>query len=57
MQVDPQIAVVAVTTLGAGWLMMTAGVEKNMLERRRPRRVCPSCGRQIPARVCASCSS
>jgi hypothetical protein len=46
-----------VTTLGAGWLMMAAGVEKNVVERRRRRRVCPSCGHEIAARVCATCSS
>jgi hypothetical protein len=56
MHVDPQVAVVAITTLGAGWLMMTAGVQKNVLEHRKRRRVCPSCGREIQARVCASCS-
>ena len=56
MHGDPQLAVAAVTTLGAGWLMMAAGVEKNILERRRTRRVCPSCGRQITARVCVSCA-
>jgi formate dehydrogenase maturation protein FdhE len=56
MHVDPQVAIAAITTLGAGWLMMAAGVEKNALERRRRRRVCPSCGRAIPARVCANCA-
>jgi hypothetical protein len=56
MHLDPQIAIAIVTTLGAGWLMMVAGVQKNALEHRRQRRVCPSCGRQIEARVCAACS-
>lgn len=56
MHVDLQIAIAAISTLGVGWLMMTAGVEKNVLERRRQRRVCPSCGREIAARVCATCS-
>ncbi len=56
MHIDPQVAIAAVTTLGAGWLMMAAGVEKSMLERRRPRRTCPSCGREIVARVCARCA-
>jgi hypothetical protein len=32
-------------TSGAGWLMLQSGVFKNMLERRRARRTCPSCGR------------
>jgi hypothetical protein len=57
MHVDPQIAIAVVTTLGAGWLMMAAGVEKSVLERRRRRRICPSCGKEIAARVCASCAS
>jgi hypothetical protein len=56
MHLDPQIAIAALTTLGAGWLMMAAGVEKSALERRRRRRICPSCGREIHARVCASCA-
>ncbi|HZS31213.1 MAG TPA: hypothetical protein VFA37_08150 [Gaiellaceae bacterium] len=57
MHLDPQLAIAVVTTLGAGWLMMVAGVQKNALEHRRRRRVCPSCGREIQARVCASCAS
>jgi len=56
MHVDPQVAIAAISTLGAGWLMMAAGVEKNVLERRRRRRVCPSCGRSIAARVCTNCA-
>jgi hypothetical protein len=57
MHLDPHIAIAAVSTLGAAWLMITAGLQKSALERRRQRRVCPSCGRQIQARVCASCTS
>jgi hypothetical protein len=56
MHFDPHIAIAAVTTLGAGWLMMAAGVEKSALERRRRRRICPSCGREIAARVCTACA-
>ena len=56
MHIDPHVALAAVTTLGAGWLMMAAGVEKNVLERKRRRRVCPSCGREIAARACARCA-
>ena len=55
MHLDPHLAIVAISTLGAGWLMMTAGLQKSALERRRRRRVCPSCGREIPARICTSC--
>jgi hypothetical protein len=56
MHVDPHIAFAAMATLGAGWLMVAAGLQKSALERRRRRRVCPSCGREIQARVCASCA-
>ena len=56
MHLDPHIAIAAVSTLGAAWLMITAGLQKSALERRRQRRVCPSCGREIQARVCASCA-
>jgi hypothetical protein len=57
MHVDPHIAFAAMGTLGAGWLMVTAGLQKSALERRRRRRVCPSCGREIQARVCPSCTA
>jgi len=56
MHLAPHIAFAAVTTLGAAWLMIVAGLQKSALERRRKRRVCPSCGRQIHARVCSSCA-
>jgi hypothetical protein len=57
MHLDPHIAIAIVSTLGAGWLMMTAGLQKSALEHRRRRRVCPSCGRHIDARVCSSCAA
>jgi hypothetical protein len=50
-----QLAIAVVTTIAAGWLMIVAGLQKSALERRRRRRVCPSCGREIQARVCSSC--
>jgi hypothetical protein len=56
MQLDPHVAIVAAATLGAGWLMMVAGIQKSALERRRRRRVCPSCGREIRDRVCTACA-
>ena len=57
MHLDPHIAIAAVSTLGAAWLMMKAGLQKSALEQRRRRRVCPSCGKEIRARVCTTCSS
>ena len=47
---------IALATLGAGWLMALAGIQKSVLELRRRRRVCPSCGREIRARTCMNCS-
>jgi hypothetical protein len=56
MTLDPHLAVLAMTTLGVGWLMALAGVQKSALELRRRRRVCPSCGKRVHQRVC-SCGS
>jgi formate dehydrogenase maturation protein FdhE len=56
MHLDPHVAIAAVSTLGAAWLMMAAGLEKSALERRRRRRICPSCGREVHARVCTGCA-
>jgi ribosomal protein L37AE/L43A len=56
MHLDLHLAVAAVSTLGAGWLMLSAGLQKSALERRRRRRVCPSCGREMHARICPSCA-
>lgn len=50
------IAFLALMTIGVGWLMMVAGMQKSVLEWRKRRRTCPSCGRQIVARTCP-CSS
>ena len=57
MHIDPHVAIAAISTLTAAWLMITAGLEKSALERRRQRRICPSCGREIQARVCTACTS
>jgi formate dehydrogenase maturation protein FdhE len=56
MPLDPHVAIAAVSTLAAAWLMITAGLQKSALERRRQRRVCPSCGREIQSRVCTTCT-
>ena len=41
---DPHITLVAAAAI-AGWLMTSAGLGKNALERKRNRRPCLSCGR------------
>ena len=56
MELDPNIAIIAVVTSGIGYLMVMAGVGKSMLEWRRAARSCPGCGRAIQARVCSYCN-
>ena len=46
--------ILILSTTGAGYLMVKAGLGKNVLERRRQRRICPSCGREIHGRTCNS---
>ena len=50
---DPQIVMLMALTSGAGWLMLQSGVFKNMLDRRRERRMCPSCGRYSHTCACS----
>jgi hypothetical protein len=50
------IALLIILTPAIGYLMALAGLQKSALEWRRPRRVCPSCGRTIDARVCTACT-
>jgi hypothetical protein len=57
MPIDLHIVMLAVLTIGIGWMMTMAGVQKSALEWRRQRRICPSCGREIQARVCTTCTS
>lgn len=42
---DPQIELFIALVMAAAWLMTKAGLAKNMLEPKRRRAVCPSCGR------------
>ncbi|HEX3057016.1 MAG TPA: hypothetical protein VHP82_12860 [Gaiellaceae bacterium] len=56
MTTNLHIVLIAILTIGIGWMMMTAGVQKSALEWRRRRRICPSCGREIHARVCDACA-
>jgi formate dehydrogenase maturation protein FdhE len=56
MTLNLHIAMLVILTVGIGWVMMTAGLQKSALEWRQRRRICPSCGRQIQARVCTTCT-
>ena len=53
----PQLLSLFVVSMGVGYLMTLGGLHKQLLERRRQERSCPSCGRAIEQRVCANCAS
>jgi len=53
---SPELIGLFAATTGVGYLMMTMGVQKSLLERRARRRSCPSCGRHIERRVCSACT-
>jgi hypothetical protein len=53
---SPELVGLFAATTGVGYLMMTMGVQKSLLEWRARRRSCPSCGRQIERRVCSACT-
>jgi hypothetical protein len=55
MKLDPHTAATVVLTLGIGWVMTVAGLQKSALELKRRKRTCPSCGRHIAARTCTNC--
>ena len=53
---SPELIGLFAATTGVGYLMMTMGVQRSLLEWRARRRSCPSCGRLIERRVCTACT-
>jgi NADH pyrophosphatase NudC (nudix superfamily) len=51
---DPQLTTLFFVTTGIGYLMIQFGLQKSMLEWRRRKRHCPSCGRQTELCGCRS---
>jgi len=49
-----QTLIFLLSTTAVGFLMVMSGFSKNVLESRRRRRICPSCGREIHGRTCNS---
>jgi hypothetical protein len=49
---DPHIVSLIAATCGVGYLMTYCGLQKNALERKKRRRICPSCGHDTPRCVC-----
>jgi ribosomal protein L37AE/L43A len=52
MAPDTQLASTVVLAAAIGWTMVFTGRKKRLLEPKRRRRRCPSCGRTIVGRVC-----
>jgi len=52
----PQLASLAVVTTAVGVAMSRLGIHHGMLEARRERQRCASCGRVLHARVCSKCT-
>ena len=52
----PQLASLAFVTTGVGVAMSRLGIRHGMLEARRERQRCASCGRVLRARVCSKCT-
>jgi hypothetical protein len=46
------MTILAASIAGVGGLMSMAGLQKSALERRRRRRICPSCGTELRGRTC-----
>jgi hypothetical protein len=45
LPIDPHVELLMALASAAAWLMMKAGLAKNLLEPKRRRKICPSCGR------------
>ena len=52
MTLDPQLVTFAALAMAIAWTMTFSGLAKNLLELKRRKRVCPSCGRDISGAVC-----
>ena len=52
MTLDPQLVTLAALAMAIAWTMTFSGLAKNVLEPKRRKRVCPSCGRHISGAVC-----
>jgi NADH pyrophosphatase NudC (nudix superfamily) len=51
-----QTLIASLATVASATLMAIAGVEKSLLEWRRHRRICPSCGRHLQQGGSCACS-
>ena len=52
MTLDPQLVTLAALATAIAWTMTFSALAKNVLELKRRKRICPSCGRHISSAVC-----
>ena len=57
IEMTNDMALLLASSTGVGVLMMKAGIEKKMLERRRSERTCAGCGKRLDRPVCPCASS
>jgi hypothetical protein len=52
MNPDPELVTFTALAMAIAFSMLFSGIKKHALELKRPKRVCPSCGRNIEGPVC-----
>ena len=55
--ITPELAFLMVSTMGVGYLMMSAGLQKKALEWKQRRRTCAGCGKPLPRERVCKCAS
>jgi hypothetical protein len=55
--ITPDLAFLLVSTMGAGYLMVSAGLQKKALEWKQRRRTCAGCGKYLRGRSVCGCSN
>jgi hypothetical protein len=53
----PETALLLASTMGVGYLMLSAGLQKKALEWKHRRRTCAGCGKHLRDRNVCSCAS
>ncbi len=54
--ITPEMAFLMVSTMGVGYLMVSAGLQKRALEWKQRRRTCAGCGKTLPGHRVCSCA-
>jgi hypothetical protein len=55
--ITPDMAFLLVSTMAAGYLMVSAGLQKRALEWKQRRRTCAGCGKPLPGRSVCGCAN